>query len=109
MTATHRVVGARRRSRSERTLPFVYLAAALVLGVAILPSVLRPPRDQPTTSSGVSPDAPPDKNNPASVVSSFQQATSGTPGGVNPNAATEAAATTTTTAPPPKTVASACP
>jgi len=35
---------ARRVSRSERLLPFLYLALALVLGVMILPSVLRPPR-----------------------------------------------------------------
>src|SRR3954447_23025334 len=110
MTATHRVVGARRRSRSERTLPFVYLALALGLGVAILPSVLRPPRDQPTTSSGFSPDAPPDKNQ-ASVFSSFQQASSGTPGGVTQQAqqAQVTAPPPPTTVPPPKVVASACP
>src|SRR3954447_14894490 len=111
MTATHRVVGARRRSRSERTLPFVYLALALLLGVAILPTVLRPPRDQPTTSSGFSPDAPPDKNQ-SSVFSSFQQASSGTPGGVTQQAAAATAVTQPPPPPPPpppKTVASACP
>lgn len=101
--ATRAVGRARRVTRSERLLPFLYLALALVLGVAILPSVLRPPREQPTTSSGFSPDAPKDKNN-SSVFSSFQQASSGTPGGV-----TQEAAATATTLPPPKEVASACP
>src|SRR3954447_14684462 len=107
MTATARVV--RRSSRSDRYLPLVYLLVALLLAVVILPSVLRPPRDQPTTSSGFSPDAPPDKNNQSSVFSSFQQASSGTPGGVTKPGEEAAGAATTTTTAPPKQVASDCP
>ena len=110
MTATTRTVS-RRTKRSDRAVPFVYLAVALLLGVAILPTVLRPPRDQPTTSSGFSPDAPPDKNQ-SSVFSSFQQASSGTPGGVTEQAAAATAVTQPPPPPPPpppKTVASACP
>src|SRR4051812_30887342 len=103
MTATARVV--RRSTRSDRYLPLVYLLVALLLGVIILPSVLRPPREQPTTSSGFSPDAPPDKNNQASVFSSFQQASSGTPGGVTSEGQQVAAPPP----PPVKEVASACP
>lgn len=111
MTATARVP--RRTSRSDRMMPFIYLSVALLLAVVILPSVLRPPRDQPTTSSGFSPDAPPDKNQ-SSVFSSFQQASSGTPGGVTQQAAAQAAAagppvTAPPPPPPPKVVASACP
>lgn len=71
------------------------------MGLLILPSVLRPPQDQPQTSNAFSPDAPPDKNQP-SVFSSFNAASSGT------NAGVETAATTTTTIPA-KKVASACP
>src|SRR2546430_12071626 len=107
MTATTRTVARQRRSsRSDRLLPFVYLGVALLLGVIILPSILRPPREQPTTSSGFSPDAPPDKNNQASVFSSFNQAVSGTPGGVTANSETAAAPPPP---PPVKEVASACP
>src|SRR3954451_7466997 len=108
MTATARVV--RRSTRSDRYLPLVYLMVALLLAVVILPSVLRPPRDQPTTSSGFSPDAPPDKNQ-ASVFSSFQQASSGTPGGVTQQAQQTQVTQPPppTTVPPPKVVASACP
>jgi hypothetical protein len=106
MTATTRTVARQRRSsRSDRLLPFVYLGVALLLGVIILPSILRPPREQPTTSSGFSPDAPPDKNNQNSVFSSFQQASSGTPGGVSNQGPPIAAPPP----PPVKEVASACP
>ncbi|TML38172.1 MAG: hypothetical protein E6G27_15570 [Actinobacteria bacterium] len=104
MSAGTRVVG-RRTTRSDRLVPLAYLVAALLLGVLILPSVLRPPRDQPTTSSGFSPDAPPDKNNQSSVFSSFQQASSGTPGGVTQTAGTAPP----TTQPPAKIVPGACP
>ena len=66
----------------------------------ILPSVLRPPQDQPQTSSAFSPDAPPDKNQP-SVFSSFGSARSGTAAGVEPSP--------TTTIPPAKKRSSSCP
>src|SRR5256714_4024217 len=106
MTATTRTVARQRRSsRSDRLLPFVYLGVALLLGVIILPSILRPPREQPTTSSAFSPDAPPDKNNQNSVFSSFQQASSGTPGGVSNQGPPIAAPPP----PPVKEVAGACP
>jgi hypothetical protein len=106
MTATTRTVARQRRSsRSDRLLPFVYLGVALLLGVIILPSILRPPREQPTTSSGFSPDAPPDKNNQNSVFSSFQQASSGTPGGVS----NQGPAVAAPPPPPVKEVAGACP
>lgn len=102
-------MGRRRSSRTERALPFVYGAIALVLGMLILPSVLRPPQDQPQTSSAFSPDAPPDKNQ-SSLFSSFQAAGSGTAAGVTPQESTTTTApASTTTTPPPKVVASDCP
>src|SRR5688500_15970525 len=81
-------------------MPALAGALALLLGLLILPSVLRPPQDQPQTSSAFSPDAPPDKNQP-SVFSSFNAARSGT------NVGVETWPTTTTI--PRKRAASACP
>ena len=46
--------------RVERFTPFVYLACTFALVAFALPSVLRPPPDQATTSAEFSPDAPPD-------------------------------------------------
>jgi hypothetical protein len=87
--------------RSDRLAPALAGALALILGLMILPSVLRPPQDQPQTSSAFSPDAPPDKNQP-SVFSSFNSARSGTAAGVEPEP--------TTTIPPKKNKrSSACP
>ncbi|HVT76774.1 MAG TPA: hypothetical protein VHD87_07070 [Acidimicrobiales bacterium] len=88
-------------SRADRLAPALAGALALLLGLMILPSVLRPPQDQPQTSSAFSPDAPPDKNQP-SVFSSFGAAGSGTAAGVE-------ASPTTTTIPPTKKKSSACP
>ncbi|MEY2425493.1 MAG: hypothetical protein QOI61_1065 [Actinomycetota bacterium] len=90
----------RRPSRSDRLAPVLAGALALLLGVLILPSVLRPPQDQPQTSTAFSPDAPEDPNAP-SVFSSFNAARSGT------NAGVVGEVTTTTT--PARKVASACP
>ena len=97
----------RRTSRTDRVLPFVYGAVALLLGVIILPSILRPPQDQPQTSSAFSPDAPPDKNQ-SSLFASLRQAGSGTSAGFTQGSGA-AETTTTTTTPPPKIVASSCP
>lgn len=87
-------------SRSDRVVPAVFGVFALVVGLLVLPSTLRPPQDQPQTSSAFSPDAPPDKNQ-SSIFSSFRSAGSGTSAGVD-----EVAPTTTA---PPKIVASDCP
>ena len=108
MSATTRVLPPRRASRSDRTVPFIYGAIALLLGVILLPTILRPPQDQPQTSSAFSPDAPPDKNQ-SSIFSSFRVAGSGTAAGVTQTAGEPGAAVTTTTTTPPKLVASACP
>jgi hypothetical protein len=90
----------RRTNRSDRLAPALAGALALLLGLLILPSVLRPPQDQPQTSSAFSPDAPPDKNQP-SVFSSFNSARSGTAAGVEPEP--------TTTTIPKRKKNSACP
>lgn len=100
-----------RPKRSERATPALYLAASVVIAAMVLPSALRPPQDQPTSSSAFSPDAPPDQQQ--SVFSSFNQASSGTPGGVDPLSATTTSTTgpagTPATLPGGKKVASACP
>lgn len=65
-------------SRSGFFTPLLYGAAALVLLVAILPSALRPPRNEASTTAQFSPDEPPDDAD--SIVASLQRSTSGTPG-----------------------------
>lgn len=84
-------------------MPVAYGVVALLLGVLILPSILRPPQDQPQTSSAFSPDAPPDENQ-QSVFSSFQAAGSGTAAGVPPGQLVTTTTTTTTPPPPPPQV-----
>ena len=73
-----------RGSKVERYLPLIYLAVALVLVIAVLPTVLRPPQQQPHQSAELSPDAPPDKDQ-QSIISSLgrgQSATAGSGAGV---------------------------
>ena len=110
MTAPAAAGRAKRLTKGERTVPFIYLGLALVVAVALLPSALRPPQQQPTSSGGFSPDAPPDKNQ-ASVFGSLHQASSGTPGGASSqvNGGPTAPPPTTTTTQPVKLAPSACP
>jgi len=61
------------RKRGERATPFVYLGCTFALVAFAIPSVLRPPPDQATTSAEFSPDAPPDEEAQA-IISSLQQA-----------------------------------
>ena len=73
-----------RGSKVERYLPLIYFAVALVLVIAVLPTVLRPPQQQPHQSAELSPDAPPDKDQ-QSIISSLgrgQSATAGSGAGV---------------------------
>src|SRR4051812_42942741 len=108
-SASVRIVEPRRPpNRADRALPAIYGVIALVLATLILPSILRPPQDQPQTSSAFSPDAPPDKNQ-SSVFSSFRAAGSGTAAGIPPEQAAAVETTTTTTTPPPKVEPRDCP
>ena len=105
----------RRRKRSssvEKVLPLVYFAMAVASAIALLPSALRPPTQQPNQSAELAPNAPPDKNQ-AAIIGSLQRATSGVAARANPNGSAPA---TPTTAPLPQpqqaptvTVPRACP
>ena len=54
-------MNAARSSRpGDRWLPLLYFAAALVLAVIVLPSSLRPPKQEARQTAELSPDAPPD-------------------------------------------------
>ncbi len=75
--ATKRLGG----STVTRVQPVLWLFAALVFVVAVLPSVLRPPPDSANTSAEFSPDAPPE-DNPDAIIQSLRQAASRTAGGV---------------------------
>ena len=68
-----------RRSHADRVLPIVYFFFALALFVALLPSALRPPPDQASSSAEFSPDAPPDENQD-SILAALSRGTSGTAG-----------------------------
>ncbi len=68
------------RSTFERALPLGYLAVALVIVATLLPTSLRPPPEDPTTSAEFSPDAPPD-DNPDAIVANFNRGQSATAGG----------------------------
>ena len=72
MSASVRTVS-RGPSRSDRIVPMIYGAITLLAGLLILPSTLRPPQDQPQTSSAFSPDSPQDPNQ-QSIFSSFRSA-----------------------------------
>lgn len=61
-------------------MPLVYLALALAIVGTLLPTSLRPPPEDPTTSAELSPDAPPD-DNPDAIVASFNRGQSATAGG----------------------------
>src|SRR3954468_24933354 len=65
--------------RFERMLPLVYFAAVALLAVALLPTVLRPPTQQPNQSAELSPDAPPNANQQA-IMTALGRAQSGTAG-----------------------------
>ena len=54
--------------------PLVYMATVAIIGVLLLPSALRPPPDEATTSAEFSPDAPPEDEAPESIISSLRQA-----------------------------------
>lgn len=86
---------------NRRRIPWVtavYLLVAALVAALALPSALRPPADEATTSAELSPDAPPEDQADA-IISSLEQAASRTPGAIRGRGATEAA-TTTTTEPP---------
>ena len=81
-----------RGKRGERATPFVYLGCTFALVAFAIPSVLRPPPDQATTSAEFSPDAPPEDEADA-IISALQQAGSS-------GAGADLNTTTTTTTPP---------
>lgn len=63
----------------ERYLPLTYFATCIALVAVLLPTALRPPQDDPTTTSEFSPDAPPEEN-PDSILGDLSQGRSGTAG-----------------------------
>ena len=85
------------KGKAKSLLPLVYLVVAAALAAVVLPSTLRPPPDQASASSALSPDAPPDED-PETIIQSLQQAGSRTAGATG-----EATATTTTTTQPVQT------
>ncbi len=81
-------------TRNQRRLvPTVYLLIASIAAVVILPSSLRPPADEATTSAEFSPDAPPE-DQPEAIIESLRQAASRTAGAAGSQE--DASATTTT-------------
>jgi hypothetical protein len=77
-----------------RALPLLYLALAMALAVAVLPSVLRPPPDQQQSSGALNPNAPPE-DEAETIIQSLKQAASRTAGATGGDEV--APATTTTT------------
>jgi hypothetical protein len=69
-----------RRPPLARSLPLGYLGVAVLLAVALLPTALRPPQDQQSTSAAFSPDAPPEDTPPEALLQSLRQARSSTAG-----------------------------
>ena len=69
-----------RRAPLARSLPLGYLGTAILLCVALLPTALRPPQDQQSTSAAFSPDAPPEDTPPEALLQSLRQARSSTAG-----------------------------
>src|SRR3712207_2497653 len=66
--------------RGERSVAAAYLVVATALIAAVLPSVLRPPPDQPNASAEFSPDAPPSDQD--ALVATINRATSATAGAI---------------------------
>src|SRR4051812_247178 len=64
---------------AERYLPLIYFIAALALIVVVLPTVLRPPQQQPDQSAELSPDTKPDADQ-QSIISSLERGQSATAG-----------------------------
>ena len=60
-------------SSAARFMPLVWLGAAAIFVVTVLPSVLRPPPDTANTSAEFSPDAPPE-DDPDAIIQSLRQA-----------------------------------
>ncbi len=69
------------RSASGRVVPIGYVAVAIALAALLLPTALRPPVDQTSTTSAFSPDAPPDDTPPEALLTAIKQASSSTAGG----------------------------
>ncbi len=69
------------RSASARVVPIGYIAVAIALAALLLPTALRPPVDQTSTTSAFSPDAPPDDTPPEALLTAIKQASSSTAGG----------------------------
>jgi hypothetical protein len=85
------MVNVRRPKPLQRWLPVGQLLVAFVIAVLILPSALRPPPDQATTSAEFSPDAPPDQKKTDAIFSALKRAESS---GVQSEVAVEAPTTT---------------
>lgn len=86
-----------RQHRAEQVLPAAYFLLALVLVLAVLPTVLRTKPPSSNQTAALSPDAPPDKQQ--SIISSFAPASSGTAGSAAGAAPSDAGGTTTTVPP----------
>ena len=82
--------------RTTRYLPAIYVGAAMVLTVLVLPSVLRPPPEQQQSSAAFSPDAPPD-DEAETIIQSLRQAASRTAGATGGDDEELVPATTTPT------------
>jgi hypothetical protein len=95
----------KRQGSASAATPLGYFAVALVAIVAVLPSALRPPQNEASTTAQFSPDAPPDDVD--SIVANLQRATSGTPGSGGAGGEAEAPGAPVEDAPPPPS--SACP
>ncbi len=66
-------------SSLQRRMLFVYGVLSIALAALLLPSILRPPQDQQSTTAQFSGDAPPE-NQPDAIIQSTRQARSATAG-----------------------------
>lgn len=87
---------AKQPRKKAQVLPGVYLVLAGLMAVVTLPSALRPPPDEATTSAEFSPDAPPEEQ-PEAIIQSLAQAASRTAGATGQDAAVVDGTTTTST------------
>ena len=71
-----RVAPRPRNEMVEKLLPLVLFAIVGLLAVAVLPSALRPPNQQPNESAALSPDAPP-SDDPEAIVAALNRGVSG--------------------------------